>query len=220
MINSHLEINLKSENFLLLPQKAIYRPAKQELIVSDIHLGKAAHFRKNGIPMPTPAKSKDLEILQQLINHWQAKKVIILGDLFHSDYNLEWDLFCQFLNQNLQILFVLVKGNHDILKPEIYIIPNLTVVDEIEEPEFIFTHHPLKNTYRINFCGHIHPALKITGNAKQSVTLPCFAFVGNNFILPAFGSLTGLYVLKWDKNSTHYLVGHNKVVEYENIRMP
>ncbi len=220
MIKSHLEISLKGENFLLLPQKAIYRPAKQELIVSDIHLGKAAHFRKNGIPMPTPSKSKDLEILQQLINHRQAKKVVILGDLFHSDYNLEWDLFCQFLNHNNLLSFVLVKGNHDVLHKEVYNIPNLTVVDKIEEPDFIFTHHPLKNTDKINFCGHIHPALKIRGNAKQSITLPCFAFVGNNFILPAFGSLTGLYVLKRDKYSTHYLVGHNKVVEYENIKVP
>lgn len=219
MIEPYLEISLKSEYFFLLPQKAIYRPAQQELILSDLHLGKAAHFRKNGIPLPTPSKSKDLEILQQLINHWQPKKIIILGDLFHSDYNLEWDLFSQFLNQNAQLLFVLVKGNHDILKLEIYNIPNLTVVDKIEEPNFTFSHQPVNNCDKINFCGHIHPAIKINGKAKQSVTLPCFAFVGNNFILPAFGSLTGLYVLKWDKHSTFYLVGNNKVLEYENIRL-
>lgn len=210
----YLEILLANQTFLLLPQKAIFRPAKQELILSDIHLGKAAHFRKNGIPMPTPAKSKDLEILQNLILEWQPKKVIILGDLFHSDYNLEWNLFSQFLNQNLQIIFVLVKGNHDILKKEIYNINNLIVVDKIEEPEFIFTHHPVKNADKINFCGHIHPAIKITGLARQNITLPCFYFGNNNFVLPAFGSLTGLHVLKWDKNSTYYLIGDKRVVEY------
>ncbi len=218
MIEPYLKIALKSECFFLLPQKAIYRPAQQELILSDLHLGKAAHFRKNGIPLPTPSKSKDLEILQQLINHWQPQKIIILGDLFHSDYNLEWDLFGQFLNLNLQITFVLVKGNHDILHKKIYNIVNLTVLDKIEEQNYIFTHHPLKNANKINFCGHIHPAIKISGKAKQYITLPCFYYGNNNFVLPAFGSLTGLFVLKPEKNSTYYLVGNSKVVEYENIK--
>lgn len=214
MINSHLEITLKGEIFLLLPQKAMYRPAKQQLILSDLHLGKAAHFRKNGIPLPTPTKSTDLENLQELINHLQPKKIILLGDLFHSDYNTEWLLFQQFLNHNNLLSFVLVKGNHDVLKKEVYNIQNLVVVDKIDEPDFIFTHHPIKKSTRINFCGHIHPALKVTGKAKQSITFPCFYFGANNFIFPAFGSLTGLCVLKPEKDATYYLVSLNRVVEY------
>lgn len=211
---THLEILLANEKFFLLPQKAIYRPAQQELILSDLHLGKAAHFRKNGIPLPTPAKSKDLEILQELINQWQPEKVTFLGDLFHSDFNQEWVLFKELLNQNNSIAFVLVKGNHDVLQKEMYNIQNLLLVDEVEDTEFIFTHYPLKKCEKINFCGHIHPALKIKGKAKQSITLPCFYYGYNNFILPAFGSLTGLCVLKPSNEATYYLLSLNKVVQY------
>lgn len=210
---THLEIMLANEKFFLLPQKAIYRPAQQELILSDLHLGKAAHFRKNGIPLPTPAKSKDLEILQQLISNWQPKKVTILGDLFHSDYNEEWVSFKEFLHLHSSIAFVLVKGNHDVLQKEMYNIQNLLVVDKLEESDFIFTHYPLKKANKINFCGHIHPALKINGKAKQSITFPCFYFGKNSFMLPAFGSLTGLCVLKPEKEATYYLVSLNKVVQ-------
>lgn len=212
-MQQHLEIILANETLFLLPQKAIYRPAKQELILSDLHLGKAAHFRKNGIPLPTPLKSKDLEILQELINRWKPQKIIILGDLFHSEYNSEWLTFQQFLNHNNLLSFVLVKGNHDVLLNQVYKIQNLIVVHKIEEPDFVFTHHPLNDSTKINFCGHLHPALKITGKAKQSITLPCFYFGVNNFIFPAFGSLTGLCVLKPQKEAKYYLVSLNRVVE-------
>ncbi|MGB1945109.1 MAG: hypothetical protein ACPHM0_05405, partial [Flavobacteriales bacterium] len=36
----------------LLPQKAIMWPAQSMLIVSDLHLAKAEHFRSKGLPVP------------------------------------------------------------------------------------------------------------------------------------------------------------------------
>jgi len=42
----------------------------------------------------------------------------------------------------------------------------------------------------------MHPGIRIDGLAKQSLILPCFYFNGSNFVLPAFGYLTGLFLLK------------------------
>ncbi len=213
-MQSHYEIVLASEAFYLLPQKAIFRPLKKQLLLSDIHLGKATHFRKNGIPMPAESQLKDLDTLQFLLRFWKPETVIILGDLFHSDFNKEWWWFKTFVKEHSIINFILVKGNHDILKNEVYKVSNLTTEKIIEEENFVFSHEPIDNIKKINFCGHIHPGINISGIAKQSAKLPCFFFSNNQFVLPAFGHLTGLHILQKKENAVYYLVSNNAIFKY------
>lgn len=214
-MQTHFEIFLASEAFYLLPQKAIFRPLKKELLISDIHLGKATHFRKNGIPMPAESQIKDLKSLEFLLRYWKPETVIILGDLFHSNFNKEWWWFKAFLKEYCAVNFVLVKGNHDILKNEVYEGTNLKTIKVIEEEDFIFSHEPINDSKKINFCGHIHPGIQISGIAKQSIKLPCFYFDNNQFILPAFGHLTGLYILPKKENAVYYLISNNTIFKYD-----
>ncbi|MBA3680614.1 MAG: ligase-associated DNA damage response endonuclease PdeM [Bacteroidetes bacterium] len=209
----YTEINLAGEDFYLLPQKAIYRPRLKQLIISDLHLGKASHFRKQGIAIPIESHLKDIDKLHFLIDSWKPLSVLILGDLFHSDYNKEWLWFKSLLLQYSQIQFILVEGNHDILKDDNYKVPNLLKAEYLIEEDFIFSHHPLKQNNKINFCGHIHPGIKLFGEAKQSVTLPCFYHNKFQFILPAFGHLTGLYQLEREEYASYYLVLQDKVIK-------
>lgn len=207
------EISLSGEQFYLLPQRALYRVAAKQLILSDVHLGKATHFRKQGLAMPAQSHLKDIDKLHFLIDTWQPSSVIILGDLFHSDYNKEWLWFRSFLMHYLRINFILVEGNHDILSNKEYEAENLVKTELLVEENFIFSHHPLKQKEKINFCGHIHPGIKLFGEAKQSVKLPCFYFKGTQFILPAFGELTGLYLLEREDNAIYYLVMPGRIVK-------
>jgi metallophosphoesterase superfamily enzyme len=39
--------------------------------------------------------------------------------------------------------------------------------------------------------GHVHPAVRLYGPARQRERLPCFAFGRDVGILPAFGDFTG-----------------------------
>ena len=207
------KIFLFEEPFYLLPQKAMYRPLKKQLILSDIHLGKASHFRKNGIPMPNESHLKDIDTLHYLVEKWSPATVLILGDLFHSSYNNEWLWFKSFIMEYPKVSFVLVEGNHDILKEGIYNISNLSKVDIIEEDHFIFSHHTLKGNKKLNISGHIHPGLILKGTAKQSIKLPCFYIDTTHVVLPAFGNLTGLYILEQLENANYYLVANNKIIE-------
>ncbi len=86
-------IQLAGEDFYLLPQKAVYRPALRQLILSDLHLGKTSHFRKQGIALPVNSYQKDFEKLNSLVHRWKPNSVLFLGDLFHSTYNREWLIF-------------------------------------------------------------------------------------------------------------------------------
>jgi DNA ligase-associated metallophosphoesterase len=209
----YLEIFLKQEPFFLLAQRALFRPRYKQLVFGDIHLGKATHFRKQGIPMPPQSHLKDIDTIHYLLNTWQPDTVLILGDLFHSEYNSEWLWFKSLLMAYPNVQFVLVEGNHDVMKEDVYDIPNLLKVRQIEELDFIFTHHPLDDPKKLNICGHLHPGIRLYGNARQSVKLPCFYKGQNHFILPAFGHLTGLQLLDREEDSEYYLVMNGGVTK-------
>jgi uncharacterized protein len=211
-MNKGTEIILHGEQFIMLPQKALYRPAERELIICDVHFGKASHFRKHGVQMPESSQLADFERLQFLIRTVRPLAVVILGDLFHSDQNREWWWFKAFLADNADVQFILVEGNHDVLKEESYNIPNLLKAYTLEEDNFIFSHFPLPAGPKFNICGHIHPGIRIEGKARQSATFPCFYINGSHLILPAFGHLTGLALLEKEPDATYYIVTGNKVV--------
>ncbi|MDF2448379.1 MAG: putative phosphoesterase [Bacteroidota bacterium] len=207
------EIQLVGETFLLLPQRALFRPGKEQLIVSDIHLGKASHFRKQGIAFPPQSHLKDLDKLHYLLNTWKPSSVLILGDLFHSSYNKEWLWFKSLLMHFSQINFILVEGNHDILDKTFYAISNLLVTDVLEEEHLIFSHKQLNELTKLNIHGHIHPGVEIFGMARQSIRLPCYYLARRQFIMPAFGHLTGLHVLKREDDTVVYAILENSIVK-------
>jgi DNA ligase-associated metallophosphoesterase len=210
---SYKEIKIKSEPFYLLPLKALYRPLQRQLILSDIHLGKASHFRKKGIPMPGESHLKDIDRIHYLIDNYHPETILLLGDLFHSEYNNEWLWFKSLLRSYPDVQFVLVEGNHDILPRGTYKIENLLKIGRLEEQHIIFSHHPLEHLDKLNICGHIHPGMRVTGKAKQSVTLPCYVLTPTHFILPAFGDLTGLQIVDKEKDGKYFLVTQDTVVE-------
>ncbi|HCC60476.1 MAG TPA: DEAD/DEAH box helicase, partial [Pseudomonas sp.] len=49
-MTSHLSIELEQTELWLLADKAIYWPQQQALLIADIHIGKAAAYRRLGQP--------------------------------------------------------------------------------------------------------------------------------------------------------------------------
>lgn len=184
---------MRGQKLSLLPEKAIFWQDASFLILTDLHLGKAGHFRKAGIPIPRSVHEADLLCLQDLIDRHPPKAVLILGDLFHSEINQEWNDFRLFLQKNESLRFILVKGNHDILPEDAYCEENLTVYEEEWYfPPFHFSHHPLENANDFyNMAGHVHPGYCLKGRRGQQIKLPCFHFGKTTALLPAFGKFTG-----------------------------
>ncbi|WP_017730823.1 ligase-associated DNA damage response endonuclease PdeM [Nafulsella turpanensis] len=201
----------------LFPDKAIFWKEQKSLLLSDVHLGKAAHFRKAGIAVPGTIHRHDLERISNLIHQTGAERVLFLGDLFHSELNKEWWFFEEWLHTHQEVQFVLIKGNHDILPPAIYQQSRLKIAEEelILSP-FILTHEPLnskkskKGLY--NICGHIHPAIKLRGGAFQQLRLPCFYFGLHYALLPAFGKFTGFYQIKPKKEDIIFAIAEDRVL--------
>ncbi|WP_439129535.1 ligase-associated DNA damage response endonuclease PdeM [Polaribacter sp.] len=175
-------------------QRVIFWEAQKSLILSDLHIGKAAHFQKSGIPIPKNVLTTDLERLKQLIHHFKAVKLIIVGDLFHAAYNTDLDEFKNWLNQFKNLKLQLIKGNHDRLSNSIYEQFNIEVfASELTINSLTFVHdsiEPQIDSFIIS--GHIHPGVFIKGKGKQRIKLPCFQISENQLILPAFSLFTGL----------------------------
>lgn len=206
-------IFIGGEPFELLHSRALYRPVQRQLILSDIHLGKASHFRKQGIAMPSQSHLRDIDKLNFLIERYRPETVLMLGDIFHSEINHEWMWFKSLLMSFPMVQFVLVEGNHDLLPRNAYIIPNLLRIGMLEERHIIFTHHPLERPDKLNICGHVHPGIRLNGIARQSMSLPCFIHSRNHLYLPAFGDLTGLSIVKREKGKEYYVVTGETVVQ-------
>ena len=79
-------INCFNEDFTLTNQRAIFWEAQKSLILSDLHIGKSAHFQKSGIAIPSSVLTKDLVRLEELIFHFEVKQLIVVGDLFHAEF--------------------------------------------------------------------------------------------------------------------------------------
>jgi DNA ligase-associated metallophosphoesterase len=189
-----IEIELKGQTFVLLPQKAIFWKEQKTLLISDLHLGKVTHFRKEGIAVPSVALEDNFTRLDALLKYAETRRIIFLGDLFHHHYNREWERFGAWRSYNSNIEMSNVQGNHDIL-PEHHFKKNNIAVHKKEfiDGQFLFIHHPQENIpdgLHV-FCGHIHPVFKLYSRGRQSVTLPCFVADAHQTILPSFGVFTG-----------------------------
>lgn len=187
-------LGINNNTLDLLPQKAIYWRETKTLIVSDLHLGKASHFRKHGLAIPMESGIDDLHHLDSLLTSYQPKRLLMLGDLFHSDYNQEWEYFGALRKKFSAVEFHLVRGNHDILKDHHYEKHNIHVHKKtLYESGLVFAHDFVKLTdEEFSISGHIHPGFVLHGKGRQSITLPCFYKKDNTLIMPAFGRLTGL----------------------------
>jgi uncharacterized protein len=203
--------NLKDQKIILDVRKSLFWEEQGVLVISDLHLGKAGHFRKSGIPIPTEIHQHDLKVASSLIADYQPKTVLFLGDLFHSEHNEEWWQFAYWLEQHPTIEMILVKGNHDILNDDAYSNVPLKVVPEYLKPPFLFTHEHVESDI-YNISGHIHPSVRLSGSARQNVQLPCFYFAQNDGIMPAFGTFTGNFVIKPKRGSRVFAIGDSKII--------
>jgi uncharacterized protein len=182
-----------NQNLFLHPYGGLYWEEKRALLVADLHLGKAAHFRKAGIPVPVNVHEGDLDRLQALLENYRPSRCIVLGDLFHSEMNSEWHMFVRIVRSAPKTAFELVPGNHDIFAQSEYAILRLHEKQHLEDP-FLLSHEPVAEADEApgyNVCGHLHPAISLPIGPRMSRRADCFWFGRRHGILPAFGGFTG-----------------------------
>lgn len=210
-----MTINCRAEELILSKEKAIYWAAKKMLIISDLHIGKSAHFRKHGLQVPDTVGQSDLHRLTRLMNEFNPETLLVTGDMFHNKINSDANAFMEWRRNYPQLKVVLVKGNHDELKNRDYEALDI----EVHQKEllcfpFRFIHDkPKAFDEYYNISGHIHPGVVLYGKARQRLKFPCFYFSDTCAILPAFSVFTGLFLIKRQAGDLFFAVTPDKVVK-------
>ena len=211
------KVIVAGETLLLHPDRAAYWTARRTLLLADLHLGKGAHFRRAGIAVPPLVSDVNFARLRGLIECFAPERVLLLGDLFHSDHNHVWQSFCAFTASLPGISFELVPGNHDVLPTHCYVEARLLYHPEIiSEGPFSFSHHPLPEGKRLpdryNLCGHVHPCVKLLDRSGRGMKLPSFYFGEHEGILPAFGEFTGCAEVKVRPGDRVFVLAEDNVL--------
>lgn len=215
-----IEIQIQNQTFRLLPERAVFWKNFKTLILTDIHLGKSGHFRKSGIAVPQQINETNLERMANLVTSYRPERLFILGDLFHSEANREWFRFEEWRKKFDSIDFHLVTGNHDSLHTSFYVSANVSTHPYYKESGFAFIHNLEKITSENSsfiFCGHVHPGVKLSGDGRQSLHLPCFYQTKQHMILPAFGEFTGLHILSIDKALQLFAIADKSIITLRKL---
>ena len=177
-----------------LPQRALLWRTRRWLVVADVHVGKAATFRAQGVPVPRGTTVGNLQRLSRLIDATQPQRLVFLGDLLHASEARNAETMASLAGWRLAhaaLPMTLVEGNHD---RKAGALPESLAIDAVAEPWRIdgvaYCHHPQRDEQAAVLAGHLHPCVRLYG-ANDSLRLPCFWQRDGLLTLPAFGEFTG-----------------------------
>ncbi|CAG9180344.1 ligase-associated DNA damage response endonuclease PdeM [Cupriavidus pampae] len=208
--------NVAGETLWLLPEHAIWWPARQMLLVADVHIGKAASFRALGQPVPPGTTASNLARLRALVMRHGARELVILGDFLHARAARTAAVLVALHDWRralpAELRITLVRGNHDLHAgdppPELHIA--VTPEPWIVGP-FALCHAPGSSDLGYVLAGHLHPAFQLRGRGADAVRLPCFVLGEQGAILPAFGAFTGHATVRAAPAERVYVIGDGRV---------
>ncbi|MDQ0134001.1 DNA ligase-associated metallophosphoesterase [Neorhizobium galegae] len=212
------------------PLGGLYLPETGMLVVSDLHLEKGAAFARRGMMLPPYDTIATLNILSAVINRYDPKVVVSLGDNFHDrkgSEHLPTDLRSLITAMALGRDWIWINGNHD---PDGTVDLPGTCHDELFYGGLVFRHEPSlisgPGGSKGEIAGHLHPSATVRRREK-SVRRPCFASDGIRLLMPAFGVLAGGLDLRhramhglFDREAlVAHLLGRDRIysVRYANL---
>ena len=204
-------LHFADQDFVLDASGALYWPSRNSVILSDVHLGKIAHFRKHGAALPADAQFENYSRLSRLITRYSQEQVLIIGDLFHSTLNSEWPVFEQFIRSH-QTRYTLIVGNHDIIDPSRFSALDIEVSDTLNLDHIHFSHFPDHQSPNYRISGHLHPAIRLNIGSSERRTLKCFYIKNNQLVLPSFGYFTGNARIKRAEVDQVYVIAEGQVI--------
>ncbi|WP_020474667.1 ligase-associated DNA damage response endonuclease PdeM [Zavarzinella formosa] len=209
---------LAGELLELRPDRTLYWPRRQTLLLADPHFGKAETFRHAGLPVPGGG-ADSLNRLRQSLVCTKSERLLILGDFWHARPGRSDRVLAELEqwrreHQGLQI--DLIRGNHDRAgdPPPGWgdWHPGL-----LADPPFVFSHHPTECDEGYTLAGHLHPGFTLLGRGRQRLRLPCFWFGPHCGVLPAFGEFTGLADIAPSPPDRVFVVADDQIIKVDSV---
>jgi uncharacterized protein len=190
-----LAVRLHGETLLLDPSGAIFAPASATVLIADLHFGKSQALAARGLFLPPYDSAETMARLKRVIDRHQPRRVICLGDSFHTDA-VQAQLPQSFFDTLAALAdgrdWVWITGNHDPGVGQNLPGQNLSgnAVAEMPLGAVTLRHIPQFVAGQPEIAGHLHPGARIVQRGR-SLRRRCFAVSDDHIVLPAFGTLTG-----------------------------
>lgn len=214
-MNAPYPVRLAGEELWLLPDKAIYWPAQQALLIADVHFGKAAAYRKLGQPVPQGTTSQNIAALDAMLSTLPCRQLIFLGDFLHSrgaHALATLTALGEWRARHSDLPITLIRGNHDLTAGDPPASLNIRVVPEpLLLGPFALQHEPVPHPDRHVLAGHVHPVYWLNGKGRQRLRLPCFRLGMDVSLLPAFGAFTGGFQVTQGADSRIFVIGDQTI---------
>ncbi len=176
--------------FVPQPCGALFWPAREMLLLADLHLEKASFYGVHGQFLPPYDSVDTLGCLIDAVAATGAQCVACLGDSFHDAAGVDRlpapvrDTLRR-LTRDLDWLWV--TGNHDDASAGAL---GGRVVVATTVAGVVLRHEAVRGDDAFEISGHFHPKLRLTLRGRR-VVRRCFALTPTKLVLPAYGVLTG-----------------------------
>lgn len=187
---------------------------EKTVFIADVHFGKDATFRSANLWTPPGAVEDNLSRLSALLDTHHARRLVILGDVFHSTQAAESvPAIRRWRDRRKGCEILVVAGNHDRHAGEIAAGCGFQMEPEgISLGPWTLRHHPQTANSGFVLCGHIHPMAVMQGPGRQRLRLPCFLLSPTRCILPAFGAFTGGQVVRPQRHESLLAIAGDTVM--------
>ena len=183
-------LSFGGQSLLAMPQGALFWPARDALLVADLHLEKASWFAHRGQMLPPYDSLATLADLTALVAATGAHEIWCLGDSFHDVGGcdrLPAQARAMLTALTAATRWTWITGNHD---PVMVDRCGGDVVEEVLVDGLVLRHEAAPAEQRPELSGHFHPKLRVRVRGRL-VQRRCFVAGATKLMLPAFGSLTG-----------------------------
>jgi DNA ligase-associated metallophosphoesterase len=184
------EIVVNGEALVATTAGALYWPARETLIVSDLHFEKGSHFATKGVLLPPYDTRTTLKRLAVLMKSFAPASVISLGDAFHdggAEARMDEDDAALLAALASSVRWFWMLGNHDPAPPKRF--PG-DVERSVRLGRLLFRHEPAAGPAPGEIAGHLHPAARVRAESR-TMRGRCFATDGERLVMPAFGAFAG-----------------------------
>ena len=201
-------LSFAGQEFLALPEAALYWPAQQALLVADLHFEKASWYARFGQFLPPHDSAATLDLIEALVARTGATRLWSLGDSFHDAEGaarLDASARARLAALTGRLDWIWITGNHD-PDPPTHLGGQVSMEFALGPITFRHIAKPQANMGEVS--GHYHPKARVSVRG-QYLSAPCFITDGKKLILPAFGAYTGGLDVTDPAIDVHFKKGYN-----------
>ena len=197
---SMVTLHTGGQTLMLLPEKVIFLPESDTLLVADAHIGNTLDITPLGASLAARSAQESLQVLTRLIRGLDVTRIIFLGDFLHADHAMvpgTLALVQRWRELHSALELTLVHGSRDPMSGEMQAQLDIQAFEApLMHRGLALTHSPQRLAGSFVLGGHLHPCVSLRGRSHDTRHLPCFVFSRHVGVLPAFGGSSGMQPIR------------------------